>query len=105
MKLNRSFISAFFGHGEGGNDKGLGVKMREVLLLEQSSMEDLNHILGGLAGCVCDELLYGISPGSRTLAWKLLFDIHQLSFGATELKGLARPTGCLHELAQRMLEG
>jgi hypothetical protein len=98
-------ISAFFGQGEGGNDKGLGVKMWEVLLLEQTDMGDLKHLIAELAGCACDELLYGISTASRTLAWKLLVDIHQLTFRATELKGLARPTGCLPGLAQRIRDG
>ena len=79
--------------------------MRELLLQEQTDTENLDRLIAELAGCACDELLYGITPASRTLAWKLLFDIHKLSFGAAELNRFARPSGCLRKLAERMLEG
>ena len=98
--------SSFFSIGEGDIiSGGLGINLRDLLLQEPIDAEDFEGALPELVGCVCDELLYGVSSASRTLAYKLLFNLYQLPAGMVELNRLGRPGKCMHELVARVLKG
>jgi hypothetical protein len=98
--------SAFFNNEKGeAITKGLGVSLRELLLQEPIDTQDFEGALAELIGCACDELLFGVSHASRTLTFKIIFNLHHVPQGQVELNRLGRPGGCMHELATRMLNG
>ncbi|KIM88756.1 hypothetical protein PILCRDRAFT_813733 [Piloderma croceum F 1598] len=97
---------AFFSNEKGETmAKGLGVSFRELLLQEPIDTKDFEGALPELVGCACDELLFGFSSASRTLTFKVIFNLLHVPQGQTELERLGQPGGCMHELANRMING
>jgi len=85
--------------------KGLGVSFRELLLQEPIYTKDFEGALAELVGCACDELLFGFSSASRTLTFKVIFNLLHVPQGQIELHRLGQPGGCMHKLANRMING
>jgi hypothetical protein len=107
--LLRTFIewtSAFFTDElEDPHKRGLGASLRDVLLQEDITKQNFVDLVPELIACVCDELLYGHSSTSRAYGFKFLYDLFQLSAGEAELIALARPGGCLRDLAKKAADG
>lgn len=79
----------------------LGASLRDILLQESSSdLDDMEHDIRELVGCACDEARFGISSGSREIAFDFLVMMYFLPPGRNALESWSKPGKFLENAAK-----
>ena len=74
--------------------------LREILLQERDSSDDVDHVIAELVQCACNEAAFGLLSASRRVAFDFLVVLYRLPEGKNEVIRLG--DGILRDVAKKM---